>query len=286
MSARTRVIAVAVAISVCVGAMARGSVAPQGLYFHSFTGSVSGSEWATWAPRPGANAYEFSDLSSGGTYQATVTPEGAITFAAGRGSGTFHDENRATMDFTLGGGLVFHSEIVRAPLTDERFPVLFTGAVAGDDSRTGEWHAVIRSVDRITGETLEERSEPVSVASVDSTVRLTLLDGTFFQGVWVAGDQASFRVIEPSARLTRYRTIPGSETSVDLDMVGEVRITGANSMSAVLAFQTRTPLGAQIQTLTHISLSRVPAPGAAIPLATLVLASRPRRRAHDRREFA
>lgn len=281
MNARAVAAAIAVATTLALATTpgAAADIAPQGLYFHAFSGAAVGSEWSTWGPRPGVNRYEFSDLSSGGTYPGTISSDGAIAFDFGHGSGAFHDQDTATIDFTLSGGLVFHSEIRRAPYTDERFPVFFTGAVTGEDARTGSWSAVIRSIDPSTGQTLDERTELVEVSSIDSTIRLTLAGGDFFQGVWVADDQASFRIIHPAARLPRYRTIPGSMTSVELDMVGEVRVTGADTMYAVLAFQTRTPLGTQVQTLTHISLTRVPAPGALTPLTALGLALGRRRRA-------
>ena len=256
---------------------AEADLTPQGLYFHTFTGSVTGSEWSTWGPRPGVNRYEFSDLTSSGTYPGTITPTGAITLAAGQGTGTFHDQDSATINFTLSGGLTFHSEITRAPFTDARFPVFFTGAIAGDDTISGTWRAVVQDIDPATGATLEERSEPVDVSSTGSILRVTLADGTFFQGVWVASDQASFRVIEPNARLPRYRTIPGCETSASQDLVGEVRIIDESTMTATLALQTRAPLGSQTQSMTHITLTRVPAPGASIPVLVALLVPRRRR---------
>lgn len=275
--------ALAVAIGIVLPAAglptspARADIVPEGLYFHAFSGSVAGTEWSTWGPRPGINPYEFSDLSSSGTYPGTITPEGAITLAAGRGSGAFHDQNSATIDLTLGGGLHFHSELRRAPYTDERFPVLFTGAISGDDTITGNWQATVRNVDPATGATLEERDEAVELSSVGSVVRVTLADGTFFQGIWVAGDQASFRVIEPDARLPRYRTIPGSQTSVDQDLVGELRIVDGSTMAATFVLQTRAPLGSQVQSMTHITLTRVPTPGACMPVLLALLTARRRR---------
>ncbi|MBK7405930.1 MAG: hypothetical protein IPJ41_15245 [Phycisphaerales bacterium] len=257
-----------------------------GLFFHSFTGSVEGSEWATWADRPGEGRYEFSDLSAQGHYAGTIDEGGVILFDNGNGTGQFLSDDEADIHFTLGGGLTFESHIRRAPYTDAAFPVFLDSSVAGDASLAGAWGAHVLDVDPATGATLDQHDATWNVDIVGSTVRLTRPDGEFVQGVWASESQAAFRVISPPPRVQRYRTFVGSETSLDLDTVGELRVLGPEFMTLTACFQTRDPLGEQIQTMQYVELSRVPGPGVAGPfvVGAMGLGLRRERRGSGRRE--
>lgn len=279
---RSWAISAAACVFSALGAIAHAgpelAITPQGLYFHSFTGAATGTEWATWGPIDGEGRYELADLPAAGVYPATVTPDGSIVLDHGRGTGLFRADGSASIDFTLGGGVRFHSEIHRAPRTDERFPVFFTEAIAGDASLAGAWSARVLELNPDTGETIAEHAETVQVAVVGTTVRVTQTDGSYVQGVWLADDQAGFRVVSPQPRLVRYRTFPGCESSLAQDLVGDLRVTGADSMTLALCFQTRAPLGSQVQSMRYMELTRVPTPaGAAVLVLAAPLGARRRR---------
>ncbi|MDX9912600.1 MAG: PEP-CTERM sorting domain-containing protein [Phycisphaerales bacterium] len=231
-----------------------------GLFFHTFTGAVDGSEWSTWGPLPGEGRHEFSDLNASGHYPATIDASGGILLDAGRGTGSFSGTDEGDISFTL-GGTNFQSHFERAAYTDERFPVFFTGAVQGDGALAGAWSARVREVDPSDGATLHETQEMWGVEIGGTTVRLTEPGGTFTQGVWVGEDQGAFRVIGGRVSDARYATFPGSAASGTVDVVGELRILAPDHMRFIVVTQTRAPLGSQVQRQRVIDLTRVPAPG-------------------------
>jgi hypothetical protein len=135
-------------------------------------------------------------------------------------------------------------------------------------------------VDPETGETLHERTEMVGVLVEGTTVRVTDADGSWVQGVWLGEGQAGFRVIKPTPSRARYRTFPGSDLSASLNLVGDLRVLEDGSMTLAAFYQTRTPLGEQVQTMRYYELTRVPAPGALglLGIAGVAAARRSRRR--------
>lgn len=250
-----------------------------GLFFHRFTGSDEGSEWSTWGPRTGDDRYEFADLPALGRYPGTIAPDGSITLDNGRGTGQFTGEDEGDIHFTLGGGLEFESHIRRAPYTDADFPVFLTSTVPGDGALAGAWRARVLDVDPETGVTLGEREETWGVVVQDTTIRLTRADGEYLQGAWASASQAAFRVIVPNPRLARYQTFAGSETSLELDTLGDLRVLGEGSMTLAVFFQTRSPFGEQVQSMQYVELTRVPGPagGAAMGLGALMFGAGRRR---------
>lgn len=274
--------AIAVAVVVSLAGPANAERAPRGLYFHTFTGSFNGTEWSTWGDippgDPAAGRFEFSDLTNEGTFPGTIAQDGTFVLDRGQGRGAFTSEDEATIDFTISGGFNFRSELRRAPRTDDRFPVFFTGGVEGDAALGGEWRAVVSDIDVRTGETLSEDVETWTVGVNGTTIRLTDAAGDFFQGVWLADGQAGFRVIDRLTPDPRYRSFPGSSTSVNQNLVGEVRVLDENTVTAALFFQTRAPIGRQEQSMRFIELTRVPAPGTVGLLAAGLLPSVRRRR--------
>lgn len=254
-----------------------GVLHPQGLYYHAFTGSVDGSEWTTVGSLPGNNRYEIADFPAHGVYPGTITDEGQLILDNGRGTGLFRPDNTASIDFTLGQNTNFHSELRRAPHTDERFPVFMTEARSGDSALGGVWQAHTSAIDPVTGDTLIAFDQSVTITIDATTVRVTAADGSYHQGVWLADDQAGFRVITPNPSLTRYRSFPGSATSATLNMVGELRVQDENHMTVALFFQSRSGLGTQVQSMQFMELTRVPNP-ATLALPALALATARRRR--------
>lgn len=253
------------------------SINPQGLYFHAFTGTVSGSEWATWGPLGSPGRYEFSDLRSSGAYAASFAFDNSFALDGNIGFGQFSDADHAHIDFNFGGGTFFNSDIVRAPYTDDQFPVFFTGAVGGDAGLSGQWFAQIRDVNPATGASGAVLGTNVDVTVSGTTVRIDVPGGTFYQGVWLSESQAGFRVIDRVTPNPAYRTFPGSATNVNLNMLGDLRLTGADSMTFAVFFETRSSLGFRVQTMKYMELSRVPSPCtsvAAVPLAVVALRRR------------
>lgn len=266
------------AMGVLVAAAGAGEPSPyRGLYFHEFTGTFNGSEWSTWGPIEGDGRLEFSDLTADGSFPATVAGDGTFTLDNGNGTGAFTSDDEAFIDFTL-PGFTFHSTMTRAAYTDADFPVFFTEAVAGDGALTGAWRARVLDVDPRTGKTLDERTETVDVSVSGTTVRVAEADGSFVQGVWMSGTQAGFRFIQPTPRDEKYRSFPGSDLSENLNMVGDLRVLEDGSMTLAVFFQTRTPIGTQVQTMRYYELTRVPAPGTASVMGVVGLVATRRRR--------
>ncbi|MBX3388329.1 MAG: hypothetical protein KF691_02610 [Phycisphaeraceae bacterium] len=260
-----------IAISALVGALAPAATAavdPAGLYFHTFTGAASGSEWSTMASLGTPGRFEFADLPAAGAYPGALDDDGKFTLDRHQGTGSFGSDGTGSIEFTLGGSVNFHSKLKRAPFTDSRFPIFVTSTRNGDSSFQGEWKAVVRSIDPKTGESkIVDPSRHIDVAIVGKTIRLSSASGWYAQGVWVAEDQAAFRVIVPTPTNSRYRTFDGCEVSEKLDCVGELRVTGKDSLTLALFYQSRDPFGSQVQTGEYLEISRVPAPGTGLSFA-------------------
>ncbi len=267
------------ASAVAVSAASAQSINPHGLYFHTFTGSTSGSEWSTWGPLGAPNRHEFADLRSSGAYPATFAPNNSFTLDGGVGAGAFSDADHAHINFNFGGGTVFNSNMVRAPYTDDQFPVFLTSTVTGDAALSGQWFAQIRDVNPATGATSAVLGTNVDVLVSGTTVRIDLPGGTFYQGVWMSESQAGFRVIDRIAPNPAYRTFPGSATNLNLNMVGDLRLTSPDSMTLAVFFETRAGLGNQVQTMKYLELSKVPTPGTtgALLISVGIAATRRRR---------
>lgn len=256
---------------IVIGATAQIAVAavnPAGLYFHTFTGAASGSEWSTMAALGAPGRYEFADLSAAGVYPGTVDADGKFTLDHRQGAGSFGSDGTGSIEFTLGGGVAFHSQLKRAPFTDARFPVFATSTRIGDESFEGQWKAVVRSINPKTGEsTVVDSDRRLDITVVGKTVRLSSASGWYAQGVWVAEDQAAFRVIAPTPTNSRYRTFDGCAVSESLDCIGDLRIVGKDTMTLALFYQSHDPFGSQVQSGEYLEISRVPAPAAGLSFA-------------------
>lgn len=255
-------------VSGWLASAAAAAIDPAGLYFHTFTGAATGSEWSTMASLGTPGRFEFADLPAAGVYPGTLDAFGKFTLDRHQGTGNFVSDGTGSIEFTLGGGVNFHSKLARAPFTDARFPVFVTSTRSGDASFQGEWKATVRSIDPKTGESnVVDSDRHIDVAIVGKTIRLSSASGWYAQGVWVAEDQAAFRVIAPTPTNSRYRTIDGCEVSASLDCVGELRVVGKDSLTLALFYQSRDPFGSQVQTGEYLEISRVPAPGTGLSFA-------------------
>jgi hypothetical protein len=267
---------------VLIGVFAHTSSAaadPSGLYFHTFTGAASGSEWSTMAALGTPGRFEFADLPAAGIYPGTLDESGKFTLDRRLGTGTFGSDGTGSIEFTLGGGVNFHSQLKRAAFTDSRFPVFVTSTRTGDESFRGEWRAVVRSIDPKTGEgKVVDSDRHIDIAVVGKTIRLSSASGWYAQGVWIAEDQAAIRVIAANPTNSRYRTFDGCEISESLDCVGDLRVAGKDSLTLALFYQSRDPFGSQVQTGEYLEISRVPAPGTGLSFAIGGLLVRRRRR--------
>lgn len=272
MRSRLFTVLVAALLSMTASSVVRAAVNPPGLYFHRFTGAANGSEWSTWTKLSGVDRFEFADISGAGAYPSTVTAAGSITLDRGQGTGTFRDDGTASLDFTLGPGVRFHSEIRRAAHTDDRFPAFLTQAVAGDASVDGEWTARVHRVDPESGaSTLVHSDRGLAVKVSGTTVRISAADGWFVQAVWTASDQAAIRVVVPTPANAKFRTFAGCQISQNQDCLGELRLQPDGSMTLALFYQSRDGLGMQVQSAEFIEIRRVPAPGAVTPLLLLAM---------------
>lgn len=272
------VVLVGLAWAGCPGAAAAG-IDPAGLYFHQFTGAATGSEWSTMGSLTSPGRFEFADLSAAGAYPGTLDADGNFTLDRHQGTGTFRSDGTGSIEFTLGPGANFHSQIKRAPHTDARFPVFVTSTRDGDVAFQGAWNAVVHSIDPVTGTSkIVDADRHVDIAVVGKTIRVSSASGWLAQGVWVGEDQAAFRIVVPNPQTTRYKSIPECEISAALDCVGELRVIGPDTMTLALFYQSRDPFGSQVQTAEYLEISRVPGPGTGVSFAIGALLFARRRR--------
>jgi hypothetical protein len=137
---------------------------------------------------------------------------------------------------------------------------------------------LIESLDPMSGEVLETRTEQYGVSVTGDLVRLTSETGAYVQGVFETDDHAGFRVVAPAGLGERFRSFAGSETNLGLNVMGDLRYEGGDTFEATMLLQSRTAPGAnQHQFVERYTGVRVPAPGGAAVL-TLGLALRRRRR--------
>lgn len=279
MRSKSAALIVASVLSAFGSSGASAAVNAPGLYFHQFSGAAQGSEWSTWTKLGGTDRFEFADVSGAGAYPSTVDSTGKITLDRGQGTGMFRSDGTASIDFTLGGGVRFHSEMHRAAHTDDRFPAFLDKAVLGDISFDGTWTARVHRVDPDTGATtLDVANRSLTVKVAGTTIRIGADDGWFVQAVWTAADQAAIRVVVPTPRNSRFRTFDGCEISPNLDCLGELRTRADGRMTLALFYQSRDPFGAQRQTAEYIELTRVPTPGVCMPLGLVLLSTTRRNR--------
>ncbi|GJM19952.1 MAG: hypothetical protein DHS20C14_21650 [Phycisphaeraceae bacterium] len=269
----------AAAISVCLAPAAGAQIDPRGVFFHNYTGPFSGFEWIQIVDQPGADRYQFSDLRGAVPYAGTITPDGTTTWdttGTTSGSGAFANENRAT--FTLGfQGQNFTSDIWRAPFTDADFLTTIESRETGDASLNGTWNVVVQSIDPQTGAITDESSDTLTVAVTDDLMRVTMSSGVHYQGVFEDADRVGFRVQRRSVPAA-FQTYAGSEYSVNINLLGDLCVTGADAFEAVMLTEQRGTGGNLRPEQIRLLATRVPAPGVWAPLACAGVLSARRRR--------
>jgi len=225
----------------------------RGVFYHEFTGSFSGSEWFQVFPLAEPDRVHFGDIRAEGAWGATI--EGpSLTLDAGAGTGVIDDADTFELDLTL-GAFTFHSEMTRAPFTDAGFPVLLDSPAPAPGHAADAWAGVQTTHHPMTGAQLT--STPIAFdATVDGSTVTLALDGLAVTGIWETPVQAGFRVVIPSALDLRYRTFPGSSISITRNVLGELRLTGRNTMELTLLLQTRAPVGFQSQEIVRAVLER------------------------------
>src|ERR1051326_2214045 len=78
---------------------------PRGIYFNSFSGQFSGTEWLQVRPASDGNRLLITDVRGGG-FDAHIDGDGSVSFE--RGSGSFDGGDRFTL-FPFGGAFTFRA---------------------------------------------------------------------------------------------------------------------------------------------------------------------------------
>ena len=282
MGSRSVVVAgIAACLSVCSPALGGETIDPRGVYFHSYTGPSSATEWITIWETEGDRRYEFSDMRGIAPYGGMISAAGQITWdsvANRSGTGQFSTPNRASQTLIYFGG-EYASELYRAPGTDAEFITQIDSREDGDASMAGQWRVTVDELDAMTGDLLGTREELMQVDVTGDLLRITGADGAFFQGVFETPDHAGFRVMLPSATAERFRSFDGSITNSGFNVLGDIRYDGADAFSGAILTQSRTPVGPnQHQFVEVYTAVRVPAPGGGIAIAIgMALGARRRR---------
>lgn len=238
-----------------------GAINPLGIYFNSFTGPFSGTEWFQTLP-VGGTTFILADIFGGG-FNATITAGGQITLFGGAGTGFFTTPDEYVIFPSLGGSL-FTFNNSRALFTETDFPLtLPPGApIGGNPIFTGQFQSVTQTFNPGSGALVNQASETIAVSVTGSTIRMTDPQGLFFQGVFIGAGEGAFRVVVPTPSNALFQSFVGSTTNTNLNILGEIHFTGANAFTATILTQTRTPLGAQTQTIVRFEATRImPYPG-------------------------
>ncbi len=242
---------------VMLGASPPATAAPapdiRGVFFHQFAGTFDGTEWFQVFDLGEPGRVHMGDIRATGAWGATLSGA-SITLDAGSGTGTIDDADTYEIDFTL-GAFNFHSEMTRAPYTGPAFPVRLDSPAPAPAHVSGAWSGVQRDIHPMTGAQLA--SAPVSVnLTASSTSVVAPINAMIVTGVWETPVLAGFRVVVPNALDARYRSFPGSGITIAQNLLGELRLTGRNSIEMTLLLQTRAAVGAQSQSLVRVELTR------------------------------
>ncbi len=256
------------------------SIDPRGVFLHNYTGPFNGWEWIQIVEQPGDRRYEFSDLRGAVPYRGEIAMDGTTawdTTATTGGSGLFANANRATFDLAFSGS-VFTSNIWRAPFTDSEFITSIESREAGDAALAGAWDVVVQSIDPQTGAITGTSADTADLSVTDDLLRLTMgSSGVFYQGVFETADRVGFRVQRRNVP-DAFETYDGSDYSVNANLLGDLRVTGADSFEAVLLTENRGTGGNLNPQQIRLLATRVPAPaGSAVLVGGVALAARRRR---------
>lgn len=252
---------------VLVGFRATGEAQldPRGIYYMQQT--VNGNpttftEWFSVIPL-GGNNYMFRDFFGYG-WNGTVTPSGNILIE-GQFPGSFNGPDAFSTQVGAGPNALYNC--TRCAGTDVEFATLLPGpTMMGDPAYDGDYMGSTDRLDPQSGALIQSTPETLTLLVTGNRLRITRPNGSFFEGVFYAPDTVSFRVIGNTVTgwLPAFATHPGTSTSGNNDLVGEVRFPDPNSFVATLCVQTREAIGQQSQFLFSIQGTRDPG-GAAVP---------------------
>ena len=232
-----------------------GDVDPRGVYYHTFTGSFSGSEWSTIFEKPGVNRYEFDDIANGLPFDCEILPDGAWTFDSSGGTGSFSDPDNAAFDIFV-SGFSFQSQIRRVPYTTPDFPVLFNDAAPGDSGLEGTWSGTLSTIDPATGSELAVDSEQVEITIENDVLRLTRANGVYYAGPFEDHDHVAIRALRFFPSDPNFASFPGSVSSEFRNVLGELRVITDERIEGVLLLQSNNAVPNQTQELIRVELER------------------------------
>ena len=259
---------------------AHAQIDPRGVYFHHYSGPFSGFEWIQIVDQPGDRRYEFSDLRGAVPYRGEIAADGTTTWdttPTTSGFGSFANPNRAT--FTLGfQGQNFTSDIWRAPFTDGDFITSIESRENGDAGLAGTWNVTVQEIDTQAGTVTSETTDTLEVTVTDDLMRVTMSDGTFYQGVFESADRVGFRVQRRGTAPDAFKTYDGSDFSENFNLLGDLRVTDPDAFEAVLLTEQRGNGGNLRPEQIRLIATRVPTPGGGVALAALGLVAVRRRR--------
>ncbi len=231
---------------------------PRGIYFVSFNGSFSGTEWFEITPTPaGGNRFVLSNIT-GGSFPGAITPQGDISLD-GLGEGSFSGQDNFMFTASV-SGTPFAFEGNRVPMTTTDFPLRLDSPRPANELLAGAWENVFEIIDAENGETISQTAEALIITTDNNNLRMTDSDGNFFQGVFENGVQVGFRRIfpDPGGLFADFASFPGSEYNLtDENILGEVRFLNVNSYIANFLLQTRRPLGLQEQRIIRYTGTRM-----------------------------
>lgn len=236
-----------------------------GVYFNSFSGTFFGTEWLEIVPIDvDAGRFRIADIFGAG-FDATIAADGTVTLDGDAGTGSLSPDGELELTPTI-NGVVFSFRANRAPSTTSAFPLdPAAETVAGDAALDGSFRGTIRTLNPQTGQVRTTRTDLLILTVLDDTLRITTEDGTFYQGVFLDDGRVAFRSISPTPGDARFRSLPGSLTSLRQNMLGEITFDGPDAFSGVILLQTIQPLGAQEQTLLAFEATRIPLDDGVLP---------------------
>lgn len=272
--------AVAALLSLATVPASGGTINPEGVFFHRYTGPFAAVEWIHIWDSEGESRYRFSDIRGIAPYDGQITSDGTITWdtlPSQSGFGQFTTQDHATQTLLYQGG-TYASTLQRAPGTDASFITRIDSREDGASIANGSWNVLIETLDAETGAVLASEQTLVTTVVTGDLLRLEQSDGTFYQGVFETGTTAGFRVVAPRGVTPEFDSFNGSETSWNQNLLGDFRMLGDDAFGATMLLQTRRAPGQQVQSVYRLSGSRVPAPGGlGVVLALGVMGGRRRR---------
>lgn len=232
---------------------------PLGLFFNRFTGPINGGELLQIMRGSSSRRFLMTTLDGFGV-DADINSVGMINIVnvamgAGSASGTglFSDTRNFTAEPTITvPGLFTDAAFTytdnRIFRTDASFPIEATTSGSSPEA-AGTYKGLFTLINPETGAATGAQTEELTLSVSGSLLRLTRLSGDFYQGVFVSPTRVAFRQVNTGTG--RWASFVGSESSTGQDMVGVLDFN-STGFTATLAFQTRTPRGAQTQQVLTI----------------------------------